>query len=275
MKKQFLVGSLCVAPVLALAAVPVLGGGPPAPHESVLATVHAVRRNDVSGLLQSLLPADKLAELEQDWNTQRREPIEASEELEFQTTMAMLTAPGAEDQLMAIVEPKLAEMRPQVAMMVGMFSGMAQAAVQQDETLSAEEREKAAEIVNRIGALLLENDITDVGSARRAVGLVCAAARKLELKSLKDIQALSFDQLLGKGDIVLGACKDVFAIYGADVDAWLDSVKAETVNQSGDTALVRVEYEILGLHDSEEVEMVRVDGRWIRKEALELALNER
>ena len=63
----------------------------------------------------------------------------------------------------------------------------------------------------------------------------------------------------------------MLAIYGLAIDGWLDSVRAETVSVSGETALVLVEYEILGVKASEEVEMVLADGRWVRREVVENA----
>jgi hypothetical protein len=270
MKKQLLI-PLCAVPLLGLAAVPLRGSDRLAPHESLMATVQAARHNDVKGLLESVLTDDQVDEMRQEWDRQRAEPLDPAEEMQFQMVMAMLTAPGAEDDLMAMLEPKLEEMRPQVAMMVGMFSGLAGAALEQGGTLDSAEQEQAAEILERIAQHFLENDVTDVESARQAVAIVCKMARGLELTTLREVQELSFDDLLRKGDVVMGGVKGVLAVYGLTVDGWLDSFRAETLSVSGDTALVQVEYEILGVKASEEVEMVFADGRWVRREVVENA----
>ena len=87
---------------------------------------------------------------------------------------------------------------------------------------------------------------------------------------MKDVQELSFEELLTKGDIALASLKDVFEVYGLSMDDCLDSVQVETVREEGDQATVRVEYRILGVSDSAEVEMVRVGRRWIRQDAVDL-----
>ena len=141
MKSLFLLVPLCAASVAATADSIATG---PKPHESILTSVRAVRNNDLGAVLQAVLTDDQLAEMEAEWNQQRKQPVDPQESAQFQMVMTMLTAPGAEDMLMAQVEPKLAEMRPQVAMMVGMFSGLLQASLEQDQTLQPAEKDRAA-----------------------------------------------------------------------------------------------------------------------------------
>ena len=262
----------CVLGLTSVAGVPSESRTGLAPHESVLSTVHAVRRNDVSALVRSLFTDDQITLLRQEWDTQRKTKLDPAEDEAFQAFMAQLTAPGAERKIMEELEPQLDEMRPQVAMLVGMFSGMGQAAIAQNETLSPEERAVASRMVGAIGQALLDNDITDVGTAKKAVGVVCQTARRLRMNSLSEVQALEFDDLLKRGDVVLKGLKDVFALYGLSVDDWLATFRAETLDRSGKTATVRVHYEILGVKESSDYEMVQVDGRWVRKEAAELQL---
>lgn len=235
------------------------------PHAALVASVEAVRKNDLRRFLQLTLPDAKLAELRAEWERQRAEGAKPAEVAQFRETMAKLTAPDAEAKLMQELAPKLAEMRPQVAMMTGMLTGMAQSGIEQSATLSATEKRQARELLQAAGRVLQEHDITDEAAARRAVAVVCRTARRLNAAELEQLQRLSFDQLLAKGDVVLGGLKEVLAIYGLEVDAWLDSVEAETVRQEGDGALVRVRYEILGVRQTVETEMVRSEGRWVRK----------
>ena len=72
-------------------------------------------------------------------------------------------------------------------------------------------------------------------------GFVCSAARSLKLDSMADVQALTFEQLLGKGDILLKATKDILALYGMDLDEWMESVTAETLSENGDSAVWELE----------------------------------
>ena len=175
----------------------------------------------------------------------------------------MLTAQGAENTLMSMLKPQLDEMRPQMQMMVGMFSGMLSSGIQQDENLSSEQKRKAGKLVQAIGNFLSENDLTDERNARKAVGVVCTTARKLNINSIEQFQAMNFNQMLGKADIALAGAKDLFSIYGMDFDQWIDGLEVQTVSQDGDTAVVRVSYEIFGVKDTVDEELVRRGSRWI------------
>jgi hypothetical protein len=267
MKNLFLLVPLCAASVAATADSIATG---PKPHESILTSVRAVRNNDLGAVLQAVLTDDQLAEMEAEWNQQRKQPVDPQESAQFQMVMTMLTAPGAEDMLMAQVEPKLAEMRPQVAMMVGMFSGLLQASLEQDQTLQPAEKDRAAKVIEAIGQVLLENDITSSQNAKHAIDILCRSARSSKIMSMQEVNKLSFDQLIDKGDIFLKGTKDMLAVYGLDTNEWLDTVEAETVSVDGDHAVVRITYEVLGVEETFDAEMVRVDDRWIRKEAAEL-----
>ena len=97
-----------------------------APHESLMATIAALRANDTRAFLRSLVTEDEFAQAKKEWEQSRRQLFDAKEEAEFRAAMEMLTAPGAEKALMAEIEPALAELRPQLAMLVGMASGMGQ-----------------------------------------------------------------------------------------------------------------------------------------------------
>jgi len=266
MKKSFL-AVLCLAPVAF--STPDTG---PAPHEAVLTGVRALRRNDLRAFLESTMTEGQVRALRDQWNAMREEEPDAAEAAQFEAAMKKLTAAGAEDALMAELAPKLAEMRPQVDMLIGMFQGMGQSVLAQDQTMSDAEKQRAAVILGAMGKTLSENDITSEQSARKTVEILCRTARKLRLGTLEEAQELSFDELLARGNTGVGGLKQIMGVYGLPVDTWLDSVRAETVTESRDQAIVRISYEVLGVRESMDAEMVRIDGRWLRKEAVELEI---
>ena len=264
MRKAFLISALCFAP----AAAPAIAAGvsetlAPAPHVSVKQRFDAIRRNDTRSFLRTMLSAEQLDNMSAQWDAVRREKVSGDESAQFRPTMAMLTAPGAEDVLMAMVRPQLAEMRQQMPMFVGMFGGMLQAGIQQDENMSADEKRKAGKAVQAISTFLSENDLADEASAEKAVGIVCSTARRLNLSTLEEAQRLNFNQLLQKSDILIGGLKELFRVYGVDFDSWIDNVKTETVTQTADKATVRVHYEIFGIKDSVDEELVRQGRNWV------------
>jgi hypothetical protein len=265
MKKAFLLVPLCVLPAFAAD-----DASTPAPHETVLTSVRALRDNDLSALLHASMTEQDFAQLAAEWDQERKTAPDPQEAFQYQLVMGMLTAPGAEEQLMSQLEPKLEELRPQISMFVPMIAGMAEGAIAEQKDMTPEERADATRILEQMSLFLMENDVCDPALAKKAVGIVCSAARRMELDSLEDVQALSFEELLAKADIALAASKGVLTVYGLDVDAFLSSVNARTVSQTEDRAVVEVSYEFLGVEDTSEVELVLVDGQWIQEDASEV-----
>ena len=124
MRKAFLVSALCVAPAVVAVAGETMA---PKPHESVQQRFDAIRRNNTRAFLATMFSQEQIQDMSAAWDEMRAETPDAAEAAQFAQTMAMLTAPGAEDQLFAMVQPQLAEMRQQMPMMIGMFGGMIQA----------------------------------------------------------------------------------------------------------------------------------------------------
>ena len=99
------------------------------------------------------------------------------------------------------------------------------------------------------------------------IGILCRTARKLDLDSLTELHQMSFDQALAKGDLLLAGLKDIVAVYGLEVDDFLDSFEATTLSENGNEAVVAMSYEFLGTRHTTQAEMEKIGGRWFRKEA--------
>ena len=266
MKSALLLAPVCLAVPTTMGAAPITQS----PHESILSSIQALRKNDVPRLLRSMMSNQEITKLEKDWNVQRQQELTMEEEMQFQAVMGMLTADGAEDLLMEQARPKLDEMRTQVQMFSGMIVGMADAAIQDQEDLSEQEKKDSRLMLKSFTNLLTEDNICDPKRARRAIGVACSAARKLNLGSMNDVKALSFGQLMNKGSIVLAASKEVLEIYGLGIDEWLDTFTAETIEQNGEEASVLVSYEFMGTSYTSEVALVLSNGRWVQEEVGEM-----
>jgi hypothetical protein len=242
------------------------------PDAAVMAWVQALQKDDLAALVKSATSDAELAKLRAEWSSKMSETPPEEGRAQFAASMAMLTGEGAEDALMAKVEPELAKMKPQVDMLLGMAEGMAGNALASSESLSAEEQEQGRVAVQALVNTLRQNDVTDPTRARKAVGIVCKTARKLELKTVEDVQKLSFDRALERGNHLLAGAKELLEVYGFSTEILLASVKARTVSQTGDKATVEVSYTLLGTERRQNTEMVRVDGRWVvqREKAQEL-----
>jgi hypothetical protein len=105
------------------------------------------------------------------------------------------------------------------------------------------------------------------------LAIASRAARDINLKTLDEARALTFDQSMTKAQVAFQALKEALVVYGFSLDQVLDSVKPEVVSNDGKLAKVKINYSLLDTPLSMETEMVNLDGRWYGKEAIE-KLNE-
>ena len=110
---------------------------------------------------------------------------------------------------------------------------------------------------------------TDPALVKAAIAEICKTARALNLKSVDEARALSYDQGMQKAGVVLAGVKSVLGVYGLNVDKALDSIKVQAAPAVGDTAKVTVSYTAFDKPFTTEAEMVKVDGRWYGKNAIE------
>jgi len=240
-----------------------------APHETVMKSVEALRDNNLQQFLSVSLPAEKYKEVQQQWEEKKQEPVTDEDKQEYATTMQQLTQDGAVDKLMAQLEPQLDQMRAQMPMFVGMFQGIAQSAITQSEEMTDEQKQQAQKAVTAMTAWAQRTDLASPDLARKAVTAAVEMARKIDLPTLDAVHALSFEQMLDKGGVLLAGVKDILAVYDLDVNHTLDSVKAKTVSQDGDTAKVSTSFDFLGTQQEYVGDYVKVDDRWVAKEAME------
>lgn len=260
------------------------GGGSSSPAEAtatpdaaVKASAAALRQNDIGQFVKLVLPEARYNEVKAKFEARERTAPEAGEAAEFAEMMTKLTASDAETALMAELEPHLAqfeaEMAPQMPMMIGMGRGMAVQAIQQNADMSEDQKRQATQLVDAMGNWLSGVKLADRGLAKQAIAKTVAAARKLDLKTLEQFNALSFDQAMEKAGIAFGGLKDVLGVYGFDVNAALDSTQVDVLKTEGDTARVKVGYTLLGAAITSEQDMVRDGGRWYGKDTMK-ALSE-
>jgi hypothetical protein len=244
------------------------------PDAAILATVHALRANDLNAFLTAAMPSPEVAKIKADWAKHMTEkPITDEDRQKFTEQMTKLTAPGAEDKMYAEIEPQLkkfdAESAAQMPMLIAMGQGFVQSSIQQSKDLTEEQKKQSAALVTAAATWAQNVKFTDPALVKAAIAAVCSTARDLNLKSLDEVRALSYDQGMLKAGIAVGGLKKLLAVYGLKIDQALDSIKAETVNNAGDTAKVKVTYTAFDQPFTTESDLVRVDGKWYGKQAIE------
>ena len=256
------------------AAPAAVAASPSTPDGALAATIKALRNNNVAAFLDNALPAGEVAKMKADWSKEmNKDPVTDEDRKQFADTMTKLTAPDAEAKMYAEIEPKLKEFDAQSAqqmpMMIAMGQGFAQSSIQQNKDLSDSQKQQATAMIDATGKWAQQTKFTDPALVKSAIGAICKTARDLNLKSIDEARALSYDQAMQKAGIVLGGLKQVLAVYGLNVDKSLDTVKVETVSTVGDTAKVKVTYTAFEQPFTTDSDLVKVDGRWYGKQAIE------
>jgi hypothetical protein len=244
------------------------------PADAITATAKKLRSNDVLGVIQLTVPPKHYEKMKADWKADlNKEPVTEADRAEFQAMMAKLTAPDAETVLMAEAEPELVkfetEMAAQMPLMVGMGQGFAMQAIQANESLSAAQKKQAADVLGAVVAWLQGVQFADRALAKQAIGHAVGTARALNLKTLDEARALEFEPAMQKAGVAFKGIKDVLAVYGLKLDEAFDSVKANVVSETGDNAVVKVDYTIFNQPLSFESPMVKIDGRWYGKDTVD------
>lgn len=248
------------------------GGAAAGPDQAILASVRLARENDVAGLVESMLPPAEFARIKSEWN-ERQPDIDDDQRARFAEAMAKLTAPDAAATLYASIEADLqqfdAQYKQQLPGMVAMGQGYLQGLVQQSPELSAAEKEQAMAAIKALAEWAQKTHFTDPALVRKSLDTLSATARALELQTLDEARALTFDQAAPKLKIAFGGLKALLDGYGLSIDRSLDSVKTEVVSNDGRHAVVKVSYDFLGAALTTETEMVHIDGRWYGKDTID------
>jgi hypothetical protein len=244
------------------------------PDGTVLASVKALRANNIAALLDNALPAGEVTQLKADWSkNMNKDPVTDEDRKKFAEQITKLTAPGAEDKIYAEIEPQLkqfdAQSAQQMPMMIAMGQGFAQSAIQQNKDLNDSQKQQAVAIVEATGKWAQSVKFTDPVLVKQAIAAVCKTARDLNLKTIDEARALTYDQAMQKAGIVVAGLKQVLGVYGLNMDKALDSVKTETVSTTADAAKVKVTYTAFDQPFTTESDLTRVDGKWYSKQAIE------
>jgi hypothetical protein len=243
------------------------------PEAAVAVAAKNMRAGNLKAMVEASVPPQYLEHVRGKWTAKMgEEPITEEDRAEFLENVGRFTAPDAEKKLWAELEPQLtekkAEIDMQMPMMIGIGRGILASGVQQREDLNEAQKTQALATVDAFAKWAETAKFTDPDLAQKSIGIVCSTARELDLKTLDDLRAMSFDQALAKGDIALAGVKKLFDVYGFSLDQVFDSVKTELVSQTGDDAKVKVNFQMFGQPLDFETEMTKFEGRWYGKESL-------
>lgn len=243
------------------------------PDAAVRAQVDALRAGKFSSAYLASIPPSLLEGMRTQWKAKMSEPATEEDRQKFADMIQELTAPGAEQAIYAKIEPDLLKFKESAAMQMPMYVGMARgilaSGVQQNEELSPTQKTQALASIDAFAKWAETAQFADPALAKQAIAHICKAAREVNLKTLDELRALSFDDAVARGDVLFVAVKDILTTYGFKVDEVLASAKTEVVSQAGDAAKVKITYTLFATPLSFESDMVKFEGRWYGKDALE------
>lgn len=249
-------------------------GGSAGPAEAVQRSVELVREGDLAGLIEHMLPPDEFARVKSEWN-QRKDQTEptAEDRAQFEEAMMKLTAEDAVEKLYGEFEPDIrqfdAQYQSQIPNMVDMGNAYLHGLVRQSQTLSPSEKAQADSVIDSMSQWVKETRFTDPALVKQALTVMSETAKKLDLKTLDEARALSFEQAAPRFKIAFNGLKGVLDIYGFSIDRTLSTIKIEELSRSEDAASLKVSYDLLGAPLETTTEMIRIDGRWYGKDTIE------
>ncbi len=259
-------------PILALdgpsASSAIASSAAPDPAQQIRDASRKLRSNDLAGLISALVPPAKYQQMRDAYELARIKPTTAEDRAKFDQEYAKLVGPDAVNTLMAEIEPKLEEARPQAAGAVMMGIGALQMAVTSpDAELTDAQRAALRAALPGLQQWVTTTDFLSSQSMRQALTLISNAARNTGVANLDQLKMLSFEELLAKAGSVLAASKQAVRIYGLDLDEIVDSIQVQVLAIEGETARVRTTVTVFDAPVATEHDLVLVDGRWYDKDA--------
>ncbi len=231
------------------------------PGAAMGAALQSLKDKKISGFLKTIVPSSELNEMRASWKKQKAEEVSAEEEAEFQAMIGMFTGEGAEDMLFSMAQPKLKDVQEQLNGLSMMLPMMASGALQE-----AGAPAEANAMVGQFSAKIAKLDVTDEKKLRKAIGVLVTSARSLKIKSIKDVQALSFDEILERGDVLYGGLIDILDVYGLSPQETLKSMQCKVISTEGDLAKLEMTFSLFGSEpQTVPFEMERLEGQWVPK----------
>ncbi|WP_237577695.1 hypothetical protein [Noviluteimonas dokdonensis] len=265
-----LVPLLAIALLAACAKTPPPQPGAARPVQAVQALVERLRANDPAGFAIVAIPPALHARLETAWRTGRsRWPLdELPLDDRLPAMLATLSKPDARTTLQRDFDRQFANSGDELRSTATSLGVFAVQYIHNEGDYSPAERDHYGQAVAALSRWAARAPLSDATRARRAIALLSTAAAETGIATPADFANHGMDASLERLGPFLAATKQVFGSYGLDLDAAFDSVDATLVQQTGDTARVRVRYLLGGEQIDTLLDVRRIDGRWYLEDYL-------
>lgn len=238
------------------------------PAGAVTSLAALLKAGNIDGMLKASVPDNDYQAVRKAYDSSefKTKPVSDAERVKFAAQMEKLTAPGAKAALFNDAKPVLAEYdskyRAMIPMYVGMGQTMAANAIDKSTTMGPEEKTQAKALMAQMAQWMQTTNWGDQNKAQQAIGIAVDAARTIDVKTFAQARALTYDQAMAKSTQYWVALKQIFGLYGLNIDKTLDSVQAKTLSSTADKAIVQYSYKLFDVPMKGEVTLVQRDGHW-------------
>ena len=268
--RSFAAAACCVLLLAACQRTPPATPGSERPTQAVHDLVDRLRANDAVGFATVAVPPALHERLETAWRTGRsRWPLdELPLEDRLTSMLAALAAPQARADLQQTFDHQFANAGDELHSAATSLGVFGVEYIRNEGDYSAAERAHYAQTVAALSRWAARAPLSDRKRARGAIAVLTTAARATGITSQEDLAEMGLSGSLERLGPFLAASKQVLASYELDLDATFDAMDVQLVQQTGNTATVRVRYALGGQGVDALVGVERVDGRWYLQDYL-------
>lgn len=248
------------------------------PESAILLPARVLHANDFRGIYDLLSPEEK-AKAAAEWSKaqeQSKTGVKQKDVNDLNELLSKLLSPTAVDDLFKETEPKLASINPQetsqalqmAAGFLPMMLGQAQPGQTPEQTKNKQAMAAMLQgILTDASGWVLSAGLNDPKKLRSAIESLVAGAKTLGVKSAAELQALPFEEFIGRLGPIVKQAKTAAGIYDIGIDAFLDSVKATATPAMAGAAVTErvlaVTFTAFGKPYTFPVTVVLKDGHWV------------
>jgi hypothetical protein len=245
------------------------------PEKAVATSLRLTATGDFDGLVKNRLPPADYMRWRSEWDAAHARPGagSAAQDQQFAEIMRMLTEQGAEAKLAKRLKPELSKLRGGKGETLPIASGILEAAGKQmiaaSPQLGPSQKTLATEGLNALIAWARATDFSDPKKATKAIALVCATARQLNVQTLAQWRAQDYAQTMRNYGILWNGLENLLNIYGLDLAGDLDSADVTATANDGTHATVKLDMKLADQPLGGTWPMVKQAGHWYDANLLE------
>lgn len=196
----------------------------------------------------------------QEWQRWREQPVDEAFRERFARIMVMLTEENAERAIAAHLGEQLRLLEAQKGAVLGVVRGLLLSAAGVPEEYA--DQEAALRMLDGLLDWLGRTDLAEPQRVERVASLLVAEARASGIERWSDIEHLEFEAALEQAGRLYGLFREVMLAYDLDLNRSLAASRFQTLEQSGDRAVVDWQLSLFGQAHRIRLPMVRRETGW-------------